>query len=136
MCNLTVSVVQLICNLLFLPPIISGFQVIFLVLFTIPVLSYSLIQKNDSNDLRCSNKKNTNLISRVDVKSFLSQFLSKFMPSVCVLVVFHFLSLYFMCKESNQQKLASPLEYLNSTNLTYNAEKLILEKCSLFAIDM
>ena len=27
MCNLSVSVVQLICNVLFLPPILSGFQV-------------------------------------------------------------------------------------------------------------
>jgi hypothetical protein len=36
-------------------------------MFTIPMLSYSLIHKKESNDLRCSTKKNSNLINK-DVK--------------------------------------------------------------------
>ena len=63
MCNLSLTFVQLCANVLFLPPVLTGFQVIWLVLVTVPLLSYALIHKNESYDLRCSTKKNTNLIS-------------------------------------------------------------------------
>jgi hypothetical protein len=101
-CSVSVTLVQLICNLLFLPPILSGFQVFSLILFTVPLLSYSLIHKKESNDLRCSTKKNLNLINQQDVHGFVTKFLIKFAPSVLILVIFHFLSLYYKCKAENE----------------------------------
>lgn len=103
-------------------------------MFTIPVLSYSLINKNESYDLRCSNKKNSNLINGDDVKSFLRKFLFKFMPSACILVLFHFMNLYIMCKEINQtpQLANDTFTFANST--VESAERV--EKCSIFAIDV
>jgi len=134
MSNLSVSVVQLLCNILFLPPILSGFQIIFLILFTIPILSYSLINKYESSDHRCSNKKNKNLINTEDIKSFMFKFLIKFFPSICILVVFHFFSLYFICKHIEKPIMATKsnttIIYSNLTNSTPT------KQCSLFAIDL
>ncbi len=133
MSNLSVSVVQLLCNILFLPPILSGFQVIFLILFTIPVLGYSLINKYESSDHRCSNKKNKNLINREDIKSFILKFLVKFFPSICILVIFHFLSLYSICKH-DVQPIGIPV---NTTEMSANrTNTTATRECSLFAIDL
>ncbi|CAF0705126.1 unnamed protein product [Brachionus calyciflorus] len=96
--NLAVSLLQLISNLVFLPPILSGSQVTSLVVFTIPLLSYSLVHKNESNELRCSTKKNSNLINNQDMKSFAEKFLIKFCPSILILIIFHFLSLVYNCE--------------------------------------
>ncbi len=145
MCNISVTLVQLICNLLFLPPILSGFQVLSLILFTIPLLSYSLIHKKESNDLRCSTKKNLNLITKQDVQDFIVKFFVKFVPSVLILVIFHFLSLYFKCKAENGIHPDALLSHsVNSTisefsrNVTILSKKSINNKyeCHLFAFDL
>jgi hypothetical protein len=65
MACLSVSFIQIINNFLFLPPIFSGLQVSSLVIWLIPFLSFSLIHKNETNELRLSTKKNKNLISKL-----------------------------------------------------------------------
>jgi hypothetical protein len=152
MCNVSVTLVQLICNLLFLPPILSGFQVLSLILFPIPLLSYSLIHKKESNDLRCSTKKNLNLINKQDVQGFIVKFLIKFVPSVLILVMFHFLSLYFKCKAENTVYPIQPDPFSlpsggnttafennprNGTSL-HRQKKIVNNKyeCHLFAFDL
>ena len=143
MSNVSVTLVQLICNLLFLPPILSGFQVLSLILFTIPLLSYSLIHKKESNDLRCSTKKNQNLINKQDVRGFIMNFLIKFFPSILILVIFHFLSLYFKCKSENEVHstldavLPKTIGYSNnSTFLSRNKRINAKFECHLFAFDL
>lgn len=65
MACLSVSFIQIINNFLFLPPIFSGLQVSSLVIWLIPFLSFSLIHKNETNELRLSTKKNKHLINKL-----------------------------------------------------------------------
>lgn len=133
------------------------FKVLSLILFTIPLLSYSLIHKNESNDLRCSTKKNSNLINKSvriilffwilfnsmstrfyfkDVKEFTRKFFIKFFPSLCILVVFHFLSLYFKCKREHvSNKFEQNSLFMDTLESTANSTKAN-HQCHLFAFDL
>lgn len=112
-----------------------------MVLFTIPFISYSLINKNDSNDLRCSNKKNKNLISSVDIKGFLSKFMIKCFPSICVILVFHSLSLFYICRkaadnESNIYNSSLVETIVPSQNVSSFGQFQKPKKCYIFALDL
>lgn len=66
------------------------------------------------------------------------KFLIKFFPSICVLVVFHFLSLFYKCKEENSFNKIRQDNLSNSTNLNMfsNSTLEIRYKCHLFAFDL
>jgi hypothetical protein len=54
--------------------------------------------------------------------------LFKFFPSICVLVVFHFMSLYFKCKIDTETKMNN-----NNNNTVNNQSK---NYCHLFIFDI
>ena len=78
-----------------------------------------------------------------DIKGFCLKFIIKFLPSICVLVVFHFLSLYFKCKEENNFKMALESSIANNSTVTTTATQHHFTnatetkyKCHLFAFDL
>ena len=70
LCCLSLCGMQLLGSLLYLPPLFSEFQLLWLLVVIIPALSFSLINKNHSEDhIRCSTKKNNNEIDKEVVVS-------------------------------------------------------------------
>ena len=85
-CSLSLSIVQLFASMLLLPPLLTSGQVIWLVFFVLPVLSFSLMGTPvDPHVMTMATGKNLNL-GRESVVYFLLCYLIKFSPSMLLVV--------------------------------------------------
>lgn len=85
-CSLSLSIVQLFASMLLLPPLLTSGQVVWLVFFILPVLSFSLMGTPvDPHIMTMATGKNLNL-GRESVIYFLLCYLIKFSPSMLLVV--------------------------------------------------
>lgn len=85
-CTMSLALVQLLASLLFLPPLLSSGQVLWLVFFVLPILSFSLMGVPlDPEVMRMASGKNLNL-DRRSVVYFLFCYLIKFAPSMLLVI--------------------------------------------------
>lgn len=85
-CTMSLALVQLLASVLFLPPLLSSGQVVWLVFFVFPILSFSLMGVPlDPEVMRMASGKNLNLDKR-SVVYFLFCYLIKFTPSMLLVI--------------------------------------------------
>ena len=96
-CTMSLALVQLLASILFLPPLLSSGQVLWLVFFVFPVLSFSLMGVPlDPEVMRVASGKNLNL-DRRSVLYFLFCYLIKFTPSMLLVIGIFIWSLVNFC---------------------------------------
>ncbi len=103
-CSLSLSVVQLLSSLLYLPPLLTSGHVLWLVFIILPALSFSLMGTPlDPHVMTMATGKNLNLC-REHVLFFLFCYLIKFTPTMLLLVFLFFWTLSSFCSHNDSSK--------------------------------
>eukprot|EP00057_Strongylocentrotus_purpuratus_P026095 XP_011680569.1 PREDICTED: uncharacterized protein KIAA0195 isoform X1 [Strongylocentrotus purpuratus] len=98
---LTLSAIQLLCTLLFLPPPLSGRHVLWLASVVVPLLAVALMGSNSQSKVMTqATGKNVREHNTDHVVLFCFYFMTKFLGSVVICTVCHFLTLFAFCKET------------------------------------
>ncbi|XP_063961258.1 transmembrane protein 94-like [Lytechinus pictus] len=98
---LTLSAIQLLCTLLFLPPPVSGRHVLWLAAVIIPLLAMALMGSNSQSKVMTqATGKNVREHNSDHVMLFCFYFITKFLGSVIICTVCHFLTLFAFCKKT------------------------------------
>lgn len=101
-CTFSLSLAQLMASLLFLPPLLSAGQVLWLVFVVLPFLSFSLMGTPlDPHVMTMATGKNLNLC-RESVVYFVLCYLLKFSPSMIVIVSSFAVTLQHLCKINSE----------------------------------
>jgi len=100
-CSLSLSLVQLLGSLLFLPPLLTSGQVVWLVFFILPTMSFPLmVSPPDPHVMTTATGKNLNL-TRDSVIYFLFCYLIKFTPSMLLIILFFLWTLTCFCTDTD-----------------------------------
>ncbi|GAB6020787.1 hypothetical protein CHUAL_003446 [Chamberlinius hualienensis] len=99
-CSLSLSVMILLSSAFLLPPPLTLSQILFFVLFTIPILSLSLIGcPLDDNISNVATAKNIDIITKKMVLGFLGYLGIRFLPSIGICLLCFALTLNSMCSK-------------------------------------
>ena len=98
-CSLSLSLVQLLGSLLFLPPLLTSGQVLWLVFLILPLISLTLMSSPpDPHVMTVATGKNLNL-NRESVIYFLLCYMIKFTPSMLIIIFVFLWTLTCFCSD-------------------------------------